>query len=457
MGEVCAEDRKVTRDTILKTAGPVLVEVFLGTLFGMVDMMMLGRIVDPGEAAASIAAIGVTNQIVFIGLSLVQSLNVGATAMVARYIGAKKEDRIENVVRHVILLTQILLVLPIFILGLIYTDEIMKFLGAHQDTLMFGRNYFKVIIIGFIFQAFNFSIYAVLRGSGDTKTPMNINLKVNFLNVIGNAVLIYGLFGFPKLGVTGAGISTSLSQMVATLMLLRYIFKGHTIIKINLKNRFKFNKDIMYNLIKIGVPASLEQIAFRIGILIFVRLVSSLGTVAFATHQICLNILSLSFTPGQAFGIAASSLTGRSLGAGKPDKAEEYIKTSGRIGAIIATAIGIVFFFFGSFIASLYTKNPEVIKEASKILKVMAFVQPFQSTQLITAGGLRGAGDTIWTLVAIFFSVLIVRLALAHLFVSVLGLGLIGAWYSMFCDQIVRWALIKIRFKTDKWKYINIR
>ncbi|HSH36468.1 MATE family efflux transporter, partial [Schnuerera sp.] len=452
-----AFNKKSIRDTVLKTAGPVLIEVFLGTLFGMVDMMMLGRIADSGEAAASIAAVGITNQVVFIALSLVQSLNVGATAMVARYVGAKKEDRIENVVRHVILLTQVLLVLPIFIFGLLYTNQIMKFIGAHQDTLMYGRSYFKVIIIGLIFQAFNFSIYAVLRGAGDTKTPMNINLKVNTLNVIGNAVLIYGLLGFPKLGVTGAGISTSFSQIIATLMLLRYIFKKDTIIQINLKNKFKFNKDIMYNLVKIGIPASLEQIAFRAGILIFVRIVSSLGTVAYATHQICLNISGLSLTPGQAFGIAASSLTGRSLGAESPEKAEEYIKTSGRMGAIIATTVGIIFFFFGSYIASLYTKDPKVINEAAKILKVIAIIQPFQSSQLITAGGLRGAGDTVWTLVAIFFSVLIVRVALAHLFINILQLGLIGAWYAMFCDQLVRWALIKFRFKTNKWKYITIR
>ncbi len=286
---------------------------------------------------------------------------------------------------------------------------------------------------------------------------MNINIKVNTLNVIGNAILIYGLFGFPKLGVTGAGISTTFSQIVASILLIRHILKKNTIIQINFKNRFKFNKDIMYNLINIGIPASLEQIAFRVGVLIFVRLVSSLGTVAFATHQICLNILSLSFTPGQAFGIAASSLTGRSLGAEDPDLAEEYIKTSGRIGAIIAATVGVILFFFGSFIASLYTKNPEVIREATKILKVMAFVQPFQSSQLITAGGLRGAGDTVWTLIAIFFSVLIVRVALAYLFIIVWQLGLIGAWYAMFCDQLVRWALIKLRFKTNKWKYVHIR
>ena len=117
MGEVCIDEKKAIRNTVLKTTGPVLIEVFLGNLFGMVDMMMLGRIADPGEAAASIAAVGVTNQVVFLALSLVQSLNVGATAMAARYVGAKKEDKIESVVRHVILLTQVLLVLPTLILG----------------------------------------------------------------------------------------------------------------------------------------------------------------------------------------------------------------------------------------------------------------------------------------------------------------------------------------------------
>ena len=145
------------------------------------------------------------------------------------------------------------------------------------------------------------------------------------------------------------------------------------------------------------------------------------------------------------------------MGAEDSDKAEEYIKTSCRVGTIIATIIGVIFFFFGFFIASLYTKDPEIIKKASKILKIMAFVQPFQSAQLITTGGLRGAGDTIWTLIAIFFSVLIVRVVLAYLFIMILKLGLIGAWYAMFCDQLVRWALIKLRFKTGKWKYINIR
>jgi putative MATE family efflux protein len=457
--EECDEKKQVKKikDDVLKIALPVLVELFLGTLFGMIDMMMLGRIKNPQIAAASIAAVGITNQPLFIGLSLVQALNVGGTAMVARYVGSKKYDRIETVIRHVVLLNLVLLVIPLFILGMLFTENIMGFLGAEQDAIQVGHNYFKVIMIGFIFQAFNLSISAVLRGIGDTKTPMKINLKANMVNVIGNALLIYGLLGFPKLGVTGAGISTCLSQIIASIFLGRYILKTDSVVKVNLKNPFKYDKNIIYNLIKIGVPASLEQIAFRVGVLLFVKMVASLGTVAFATHQICLNILGLSFTPGQAFGIAASSLVGKSLGANELYEAENYIKQSRKIGSIISTTMAVLFFFFGAQIVSLYTQDPEIIKSASTILKVIAFVQPFQSSQLIIAGGLRGAGDTVWTLVATFIGVLVLRVLFAYLFVNVLEMGLIGAWIAMFVDQFARWVVIYIRFRTGKWKYISIR
>ncbi len=457
--EECDEKKQVKKikDDVLKIALPVLVELFLGTLFGMIDMMMLGRIKNPQIAAASIAAVGITNQPLFIGLSLVQALNVGGTAMVARYVGSKKYDRIETVIKHVVLLNLVLLVIPLFIFGMVFTEKIMAFLGAEQDAIQVGHNYFKVVMIGFIFQAFNLSISAVLRGIGDTKTPMKINLKANMVNVIGNALLIYGLLGFPKLGVTGAGISTCLSQIIASIFLGRYILKTDSVVKVNLKNPFKYDKNIIYNLIKIGVPASLEQIAFRVGVLLFVKMVASLGTVAFATHQICLNILGLSFTPGQAFGIAASSLVGKSLGANELYEAENYIKQSRKIGSIISTTMAVLFFFFGAQIVSLYTQDPEIIKSASTILKVIAFVQPFQSSQLIIAGGLRGAGDTVWTLVATFIGVLVLRVLFAYLFVNVLEMGLIGAWIAMFVDQFARWIVIYIRFGTGKWKYISIR
>lgn len=450
-------NKKDTRAEILRIAGPVFIELFLGTLFGMIDMIMLGNSGDVATTTAAIAAVGITNQMIFIGLSMVQALTAGATAMVARYIGAKRTNKVGSVVKHIIIITQLFIVVPLLILGLGFSEGVMTFIGAKADTISVGIDYFRIVVAGFLFQAFNFSIVASLRGAGDTKTPMKINLISNFLNVIGNAILIYGLFGLPALGATGAGISTSLSQVFGTIMLVRYISKKDSTIHITLKEKFKVDSDIIYNLVKIGFPALLEQLALRGGILIFTKVVTSLGTLAYATHQICLNILSLSFTPGQAFGIAASTLAGRSLGAEKPDLAEDYIHQCSRIGAFISTIMAIALFFFGSFVTGLYTNSEEVVLQSSTILKLIAFIQPFQISQLITAGGLRGAGDTVWTLVATFVGVLGIRIIFAYYFVMILGWGLIGAWLAIVIDQFVRWLVISFRFKTNKWKYITIR
>lgn len=446
-----------TREDVINIAWPVLVELLLGSMFSMIDMMMLGRISDGALAAASVAAVGITNQPLFIGQSLVQALNVGGTAMIARYLGSGKNEKIETTLKHVMLLSLVVLAIPLALLGIVFTDSIMSFMGAKPDSLNAGRMYFKVIMIGFIFQSFNMSISAALRGIGETKIPMKINLQANFLNVIGNALLIYGLFGFPKLGITGAGISTALSNVIASVLLFRYILKGESIIKFNVKNPFKFDKDIMYNLVKIGVPASLEQMVLRIGVLLFVKIVAGLGTVIYAAHQIALNILSLSFQPGQAFGIASSALVGRSLGNKEFSKAEDYGKETRKIGSLISTFMAVIFFFFGPQLVGLYTNNGEIIQKSSAALKIIALVQPFQSSQLILAGGLRGAGDTFWPLVATFFGVILIRVVLAHIFVNIYGYGLTGAWMAVFLDQFVRWLFVYMRFRTGKWKYIKIR
>lgn len=450
-------DRREARKDILDMATPVLIELLMGTLFGMVDMIMLGRYGTDSVAAAGISSVGITNQFIFIGLSLVQAFNAGATAMVARYIGSGRHDRIEDIVRHIILLTQVLLVLPMLFFGLFKTNAAMSFLGANSEMIGIGSGYFRVIAMGFLFQAFNFSIFASLRGAGDTRTPMKVNLFVNLFNAIGNAVLIYGLFGFPELGILGAGISTSVAHIIATVILSILLLRKKNIISIDLKKKFRYDKDIIYNLTKIGIPASLEQIALRAGIIIFNRMVSSLGTEAYATHQIAINILRLSFTPGQAFGIAASTVTGRSLGENNSRLAEEYIKISSRLGAMVSLGMGGVFFFFGTALASLYTNSQTIIIGAGEVLKLIAFIQPFQAIQLIVAGGLRGAGDTIWTLVSSFIGILIIRSILTYVFVNVFFLGLKGAWTAIFIDQFIRCVLIWGRFRTGKWKYVELR
>ncbi len=438
-------------------AWPVLVEVLLSSLFSMVDMMMLGNIPGKDIANQSVAAVGIVNQPLFVGIALVQALNVGGTAMIARYLGSGRQDRIEQTLKHVILLSFIGLAIPTFIVCQVYAPEIMGLLGAEAPVIALGSPYFRIIITGFLFSSVSFSFTAALRGAGETRAPMRINLIANFSNVIGNAILIYGWFGLPALGIVGAGISTAASNFLAFMLLLIHVTRGKSQIRLTIRNKFRISKDIMYNLVKIGVPASGEQLIMRAGMMGFVRIVAGLGTTVFAAHNIAISVLSLSFNPGMAFGIASASLVGFSLGKGSPEMAEKYSRSARRMGSMISTGIAVLFFAFAPQLASLFNRDPEVIRNAALALRIIALIQPFQSSQLILAGALRGAGDTIWAMIATIVGVVMIRISLALLFVNILGWGLGGAWLAVLIDQFIRWAIIYGRFRSGMWKHIKIR
>ena len=440
---------------ILNIAWPVLMELVLSSVFGMIDMMMLGNISDNTYAAAAVSSVGLTNQPLFLALSVVQALNVGGTAMIARYYGAGEKNRMENVLKHVMLFG-LFFSIPISAFGLLNAENILTFMGGEPHAVAIGASYFRVICISYLFQSFNISITGALRGIGQTQIPMRINILVNFLNVIGNAILIYGLLGTPALGVVGAATSTAAANLIASILLVRFLMKGNSELPFSFKRKFKLDKLTLKNLVRIGMPSAIEQLILRAGVILFIQIVSSLGTVIFAAHQIGMNILSLSFTTGQAFGISSSSLVGRSLGKKDTDLAAEYAKKTSAMGAITGLIVGTALFIGSEFFVGLYSNDSAIIENASLALKIIAIVQPFQTHQLIVAGSLRGAGDTIFPLVSTFAGVLIVRVISAYFFVFVLDFGLLGAWLGIILDQFLRWLLVGARFKSGKWKDIVI-
>lgn len=444
------------RNKTIKLTVPVFLELLISSLFGMVDMMMVGNSGVPSIATPSIAATGITNQVMFIGIAMAQAMSAGGTAMISRYCGSNEEEKIPNTVKHLVILMIMILIIPFVTINQLIPQRIMSFIGAEQETINIGLNYFKIIILGFIFQSLNLSIFASMRGTGDTKTPMIINIFVNLLNVIGNYILIFGKLGFPAMGITGAGISTSLSHVVAFIILVIMLLGKTHIVKLDLSKGFKFDKPIIQNLIKVGGPAALEQVGFRVGVIFFIRIVSGLGTVSYATHQIVSNILSLSFAPGQSFGIAASTLVGKSLGQKRVDRADTFIIETNKLALISSMFFGLIFFFLGPKLVSLYTKDLAVIELSGNIMKIIAIIQPFQASAFAISGGLRGAGDTVSTLIVTVIGVFIIRLGIAYVLINIVGLGLIGAWIAMLSDQIIRWIGITIRYRTGKWKHIKL-
>ena len=435
---------------VFNLAGPSLAEMMLVSLVSMADMIMVGSL-----GPSAIASVGLTNQPMFFALAIFMALNVGTTAIVARSIGAGDVKGANDAARQTFMIT-VILGLAASALAYFSAPYVLRFMNAQEDVLQIGIPYFQVVGLGLLFNTLSMSAGAVLRGSGDTKSPMYINILANVINIAGNYTLIFGHFGMPRLGVTGAGLATTFSRFVAMLLFFFLIYSGKRVVKLTLRDNYRFNWPLIQRISKIGSNAAIEQLVMRGGQIAFARVVAGLGTTTFAAHQIALNVLSLSFMPGQAFGMSATTLVGQSLGAKDPTLAERCGYEARRLGMIVASFMGLVFFFGGGWIASLYTSDPEVIKYSALALKIIALVQPAQSTQFILAGGLRGAGDTRWPMYSTIMGVWVGRVLLSILFVTYMGFGLVGAWAAMAIDQLGRSMFISYRFKTGHWKKIKV-
>ncbi|WP_318534917.1 MATE family efflux transporter [Acetomicrobium flavidum] len=447
--EELAENPKLISKRVWQLAWPAMVELLLSTLFSMVDMIMVGRI-----SYQALTAVGLTNHPTMLALAVFQALNVGSTALVARFIGSGDIKNAKATVRQSLVLVTILGVV-VSIGGYLLSPAIVTFMRAEPDVYPMSVSYLQIVSLGWLFTTISLNIGAILRGSGDTMTPMRYNLFSNLLNVFGNYVLIFGKFGFPAMGVAGAALSTTLCRGVAAFLALRAIFNKNKIIGVSLKDDYRIDKNLLERLISIGLPSAMEQFPLRLGQVFFSRAVAGLGTAVYAAHQTAVNISSLTFTPGQAFGMAATTMVGQSLGANHHDVAEKAGLAARRMGLIIALAIAIVLFFFGYDVALLYTDEPEVARAAANALKILAIMQPMQSTQFILAGALRGAGDTRWPLYSTAIGIWGIRVVLVHVFIA-MGMGLMGAWVAQLCDQAFRAVFIYSRYKSGAWKHTRV-
>jgi putative MATE family efflux protein len=437
---------------IARLAWPSLLELTLTQLTSMVDLMMVG-----GLGPWAITAVGLTTQPKFLLMTMFMAMNVGATAMVARYRGAGEPKKANEILKQALFMTFILSLVS-SIGGYLFSEQLVKFMGAADaQTLAGGTIYLRIQMIGLVPLAITSTFTATLRGVGHTKVAMFYNLIANLVNVVGNYVLIHGHFGFPRLEIAGASLATIIGQLVAFLIALRIVLRGDHYLHLRLREGFRVQWNHLRNIITIGIPAMFEQLAMRAGVIVYARTVAALGTMVYATHQIAMNIQAMSFMTGQAFAVSATSLVGQSLGKKRPDMAQSYSNHTRRLGMVVSLVLAAVFYFFGREIVSLYTDDPAIIDQGARILRLVALIQPFQSSQFILAGALRGAGDTRATMVITFVTVLLVRPGLAILLINQFGWGLDGAWIALVTDQVLRSGLVLLRYNSGKWKETKIK
>ena len=469
--EIVSEDLKVTKNLpdgvkskelyqdIIRIAWPSFIELLLTQLASMVDLMMVGSMggkANPEIGTQALAAVGLTTQPKFLLMTAFIAMNTGVTALIARNKGTNDSKQANLVVRQGLLFTFCATII-LSILGFLFAKPMVIFMGSTEEIVTkWATQYLQIQMIGFLSFALTSTITASLRAVGDSKTCMIYNLIANVVNVIFNWLLIYGNLGFPELGVAGASLATVIGQVVAFIMAFAVILKGNGFLKLEFKLGFKPNKIVLGNMLNIGFPAMIEQLLMRAGMIIFAKTVASLGTTAYATHQVCMNIQALSFMTGQAFAVSATTLMGQSLGKRRTDMAQAYCSRTRKVGLVFSLILALTFMVFGKQIVGLYNSDTEIIEIGGRIMLFVAFLQPFQSAQFIIAGGLRGAGDTRATAIVTFFTVLLVRPIAAIILVNS-GLGLYGAWLALAIDQIMRSGLILFRYNSGKWKLIKLK
>ncbi|MCC8103710.1 MAG: MATE family efflux transporter [Clostridiales bacterium] len=453
------QEKELYQD-ILRIAWPSFIELMLTQLASMVDLMMvgsIGRSEDPNLGAMALSAVGLTNQPKFLLMTAFIAMNTGVTALVARYKGIGDQERANLVVRQGLLFTFVATIF-LSIIGVAFAKPMVLFMGSTDDTVtLWATQYLQIQMAGFLTMALTSTITASLRGVGDSRSSMYYNLIANLVNVLFNCLLNYGNLSKPKLLEAGESLATVIGQLVAFVIAMVLILRGNGFLKLEFKKGFRVQRQMMGNILNIGVPSMVEQVLMRVGMIIFARTVASLGTTAYATHQVCMNIQALSFMTGQAFAVSSTTLMGQSLGKKRPDMAEAYCRRTRTIGFLVAIVIAVVFIFWGGDLVNLYNSQPEIVEAGAQIMLLMAFLQPLQTSQFIIAGALRGAGDTRATAVITTITVLIVRPTLAALLVYVAKIGLIGAWIGMACDQFLRSVLVLLRFQSGKWKNIKIK
>lgn len=448
LGEIAPS--KEYYQTFFRLAWPSALETVLVSLIGSLDTIMVG-----GLGHAAIAAIGITNQPKFILLAMIFSLNVGVTAIVARRKGQQDQKGANGCLKQGILICFIISTI-MALLGYIFARPILEFAGAESDSIDYAVSYFQILMPSIVFLSLSLTINAAQRGVGNTKIAMRTNLVANIVNVIFNYFLINGVWFFPRLEVRGAALATLIGNIVGCLMSLRSILGQSHFLHLDFKSGWGFDKKTLSSIANISGSAMVEQVFMRIGFFSYAKIVADLGTVAFATHQICMQIINISFAFGDGLGIAASSLVGQRLGAKRTDEAIIYGKTGQRIAFFISTFLFLLFLFGGRGLVWCFSREEEILNLGAIIMIIVACTTHVQTSQVVFSGCLRGSGDTKFVAFTSLLSIGIIRPLLSYVLCFPVGMGLIGAWIGLLVDQGMRFCFSLYRFNSAKWTKIEV-
>lgn len=424
--------------------GPIFIETLLIMTLGAVDTVMLSRHSD-----ASVAAVGVVNQIVMLCFLVFEVINLGTSVLVSQYLGARLNDRVSKVV-GVSLLVNLLIGLSISAMLYFGAVTILRLMGLNDLLLGEGVGYMRIVGALAFFQALSLTASAALRASNRAIYPMVVVGIVNILNIIGNYILIFGRFGAPALGAEGAAISTATSRGVAMVILNIILF--HTVIKRfpwEIFRRFPMRE--LHNLLKIGLPSAGEQFSYSSAQIVMTFFINMLGLEVLAARTYVVNIVMFGYLFCIAISQGGAITIGHLVGKGKIHGAFILGKYVMRMALVITVTLSLAIAITGHEILSLLTDNPEIISIGATLLWLDLLVEIGRPINIFATNALRATGDVNYP----FYVGLVVMWSLqvvgGYLTGIYFGLGIYALWLMIAADEITRGVIFTRRWWSMKW------
>ncbi len=444
-----------TRREVMSLVAPVLLEQTLLSTMGVIGMVLASRL--GSEAVTPIGMVDAVHQLFIL---LFSSLGAGATVVVAQSTGRGDTAHANEAARQATATTLLVACALVGILWMAGVPLVDLLYGTQTGIIRQGvRSYLLPSLLSYPALALITVGCGVLRGTGDTRTPMKITVFMGALNAVLSAVLIYGmdvpLFGLhlrlPRLGVEGAALAILISRAAAAAAVAYVLLRGQRTIRIHFKG-FRFHHGLQKEILNIGVPMSMENVLFQVGKLLTNIIVVSCGAAHVNATIIANSVFSLVCIPGNAFAIAAMPLVGQAVGRCDYDSARDrllYVNWLSSLGLTLTCALMAALAWP---LAWLYTTDPEVASVAVGMMYVVAvFMPPSWSVSFVLAAGLKGAGDTKYSLVTAVIGMWAFRVLLGYLLGITLRMGAIGVYMGMCIDWVVRGSLYYIRLRGKRW------
>ena len=433
-------------NSLFSLAVPIILANILQTAYQLIDTFWLGRL-----GANAVAAVSISFPLLFLVLSLGSGLTLAGTVIVAQFMGAGDQEKVNFNSSQTISLIFIISVL-LSVMSYYAAEPLMRLIGTGPEILEDAVSYFEVSSIGFVFLFMFFAFQSLMRGIGNVMLPVYIVLFTVFLNLILDPLFIYGYGPVPGFGVAGAAVASVVTQGLSAFIGIFILYLGRSGIKISIR-QMRPHLSTLRRIIKHGVPASIEQSTRALGMTMMVVLVTGFGSEVVAAYGIGARILSFIVIPALGLAIATTSLVGQNIGAIKIKRAEKVADLSNKIGFFGLTGMGFIMFYFAEPLTAFFIpEDPEVIQDASYFIRVMAPSFGLLGVQQVLNGVFNGAGFTKASMLISILNLWILRFPLAFLLSHRTELGYDGIWWSFPVSNAIAALVAFIYYKQGYWK-----